>query len=182
MTKTRNKKQIKTEEFVLLYQKRLEAIIKKLESEVRLKESSIKEDFDSVRDFYDITYSPKRSKAVFRMSIKRGFERIRAQSWPDDMQPSKDTITRAEDLWTRIQNNVSRLSLDTPNISAADDNSVDIFWGDRKERVLLNVPASREEKLFIHFINKDGQTIIHFTDRHTFNVSNVLRELKSAID
>lgn len=117
-----------------------------------------------------------------RAKVTSSFERVKSKEWPEDMQPSLETITRAESLWNAVQSAVLKLDLDAPNISAAEDNSVDVFWGNRKNRVLLNIPSSPKEMLFLHLINNSGQTVINFTDSHSFNVANLLREMRGALD
>lgn len=112
--------------------------------------------------------------------LNRSFDRIRNQEWPDDMQPSKETIDRAESLCKAIQHAIFEFGV--PNISAAEENSVDIFWGDTKERILVNIPSDEKEDLFAHFINSTGQTIINFSDSHSFNIINLVRQMRGSVD
>jgi hypothetical protein len=140
--------------------------------------------------YYDEPLNAQRTPHNSRLSKsfrerQRARERLRhieSNVWPDDLQPSKDTIERSNYFWQRVQNVINGFNIKSPIITVADDNSIDFFWGDNKERVLINVPSSSREPIILNYIDSIGQTTIKFTDSHVFNVYNIIRELKHGID
>lgn len=134
----------------------------------------------------DEVYIHQRGKVevrhIRRISVAADFKRIKTKVWPEDLQPSRDTVDRAERLWSVISHNVLRFDIDPPRVAPAEDNSVDFFWGNKSERILMNVPSETDDLIFLHYVNEKGQTIINFTDSHTFNVANLVRELRGSFD
>lgn len=103
-------------------------------------------------------------------------------AWDDDLQPSAETVDRASRIWVNHCEASEVVHGDRPTVTAADDNSVDIFWGYQKRRLLVNVPATASEKVLAHFIDQEGETIIYFTDGHSFNIGHLLKELWRSLD
>lgn len=112
-----------------------------------------------------------------REEVQKAFENLCTVEWPEDMMPAESTVQRAKELWKRVEEDALVMPLPTPNISAADENSIDFFWGDQERRLLLNIPANAHEALFLHLIKDNGHSITNFSDSHTHNLLNALREL-----
>lgn len=112
-----------------------------------------------------------------REEVQKAFENLSNVQWPEDMMPAESTVQRARELWKRVEEDILAMPLPIPNISAADENSIDFFWGNHEQRLLLNIPADVHEALFLHLIKDNGHSIAHFSDSHTHNLLNALKEL-----
>ncbi len=88
---------------------------------------------------------------------------LREHDWPEDMKPSEYTISTADIIWEYLSNHTD-LGKAWPNISAAADNSIDFFWGDRKTRVLLNVAS--DNQITLNYIDGPHMTMMYVAKDH----------------
>lgn len=103
-------------------------------------------------------------------------------SLPEDITPGREVLRRTEALWINALEESGFEIGQNFTVSPADDNSIDIFWMNKDAQLLVNVPRDEKQSLFIQYIDRYGQSVVHFTDGHAFNINNFLRRLALGLD
>ena len=138
-------------------------------------------EYRSSKLYFEILPSERKENKRESDIKKRIVEKILGidqKNYPADMKPSKETVDRAVRLIEKVYSDLRLIGTEMPSVAASENNSIDVFWGDRQKRLLVNVPSDKDEPILAHMIDGDEASLTQFTDGRYSDLSHLIKEMR----